>query len=180
MTPRPRTSTPATTTCPSSVTDSINIDYRGEVLTEVSARVVMDEKGKPRLEPLSGTTATWYAALGRHAGKGPLRVVLARVNERRSAAQNRLLWKVYEDILGALRELATDVGEQCPFRSAEEIHEAMKHLFIGPSVRRFHDQDYEVPPTSTTLDTGQFSRFINSIAAYWAQRKVYVELPEAS
>lgn len=142
--------------------------------------MVKDEKGKPRLEPLPGMTARWYAVLSRHAGKGPLRVVLSRVNERRSAAQNRLLWKVYTDVLGALRERATELVERCPFPDEEALHEAMKYLFIGPTVNRFDGREYEIPPTSTTLDTGQFSRFINAIAAYWAERSVYVELPEAS
>ncbi|HKP75326.1 MAG TPA: hypothetical protein VJT67_07260 [Longimicrobiaceae bacterium] len=157
----------------------INIDYRGEVLDELSGRVVVED-GRPRLEPLPGTAARWRVILDRHAGRGPLRVVLSRVNERRSAAQNRLLWKVYTDVLGALRERAADIGERCPFPDEEALHEAMKFLFIGATVNRFDGREYEIPPTSTTLDTAQFSRFVNAIAAYWAERGIYVELPEAS
>lgn len=142
--------------------------------------MVQDERGRPRLEPLPGQSARWYAVLARHVGKGSLRVVMSRVNERRSAAQNRLLWKVYADVLGALKERATEIGERCPFPDEEALHEAMKHLFIGATVERFDGLEYEIPPTSTTLDTGQFSRFVNAIAAYWAERGVYVELPEAS
>jgi hypothetical protein len=158
----------------------VNIDYRGEVLDELSGRVVVGDDGRPRLEPQPGTAARWRVVLTRHAGRGPLRVVLSRVNERRSAAQNRLLWRVYTEVLSALRERAAELGERCPFPDEEALHEAMKYLFIGATVSRFDGREYEIPPTSTTLDTGQFSRFVGAVAAYWAERGIYVELPEAS
>ncbi len=108
--------------------DGIHIDRRGEVVTELAARVVKDVKGRPVLLPEPGTVSRWFAVLGRHAGKGTLRLTLSRVSQRRSDAQNRLLWGViYAQVLDALRELALEVGESCPFRDAEDLHEALKH-----------------------------------------------------
>jgi hypothetical protein len=159
---------------------AVNIDSRGEVLTEVSARVVKDESGKPRLEPMPDTKARWYAALNRHAGKGPLRVVLSRVSERRSSIQNRLLWYVYRQVLEGLRELALEAGETSPFRDEDDVHEAMKHLFLGVTVRRFKGGEIEILPSTTTLDTFQFSRYVNNVVAWAAKHGVYVEMPEAS
>jgi hypothetical protein len=162
------------------VTGHVNIDLRGEVLTEVSAHVVADENGRPRLEPMPGTITRFLAVLSRHLGKGPLRVVISRIAQRRSMAQNRLLWKVYRDILATLREQAFDVGERCPFRNEDDVHEAMKYLFIGQTVTKYRGDEYVFEPKSSTLTTEQFSAYLAQIVGYWAKRGIYIEMPEAA
>jgi hypothetical protein len=162
------------------VPDGISIDQRGEIISELGARVVRDENGKPRFEPLPGQAARWNAVLLRHADKGPLRLAISRVSQRRSYAQNRLLWHVYGQVLAQLRETAAEVGERCPFRTDEELHDAMKHVLIGPTVMRFKGTELEIPPTSTTLTVEQFSAFISGVVGFWSKRGIYVEMPEAS
>jgi hypothetical protein len=155
----------------------INIDKRGVAVVELDARVELDEAGRPGLEPLRGTAGRWRTALARHAGKGPLRIAITRVTERRSHAQNRLLWRVYGQILDGLRELAAEVGEVCPFRDTEDVHAAMKHLFIGPTVVRFNGEELEIPATTTRLTVEQFSSYLKAIVGYWAKKAIYVEMP---
>lgn len=159
----------------------INIDRTGERVDELPARVVAGPDGKPRLEPLSGQSARWYVVLRRHEGKGLLRLAISRVSERRSLAQNRLLWGVvYPQLLDGLRELALSVGETCPFRDTEELHAAMKHRFLGRTVTRFLGEEWEHDPTTTTLSVEQFSVFIRQVTEWGATKGVYVEMPEAS
>lgn len=157
----------------------INVDKRGEVQHELAARVVLED-GRPKLEPVPGTVGRWRTLLTRHVDKGALRLTLSRVSQRRSYAQNRLLWHVYGQILQRLREVAMECSEECPFRDDEDLHEAMKHLFIGVTVRRFRGEEIEIPPTTTKLTIEQFSAFLEAIVGYWSQRGVYVEMPDAA
>ena len=158
----------------------INVDSRGEIQHELAARVVEGAEGRPLLEPLPGTAGRWRTLLTRHMGKGALRITISRVSQRRSTAQNRLLWRVYREILRELRTLALDVGEPCPFRDEEDVHQAMKHLFIGVTVQRFRGEEIEIPPTTTKLTIEQFSAYLSAIVGYWSKRTIYIEMPEAS
>ena len=162
------------------LTDGINIDLPGETVDELSARIVRDENGKPRLEPVPGTAARWYVVLDRHFEKGQLRVAISRVSERRSLAQNRLLWHVYGQILDALREKAMQVGEVCPWKTTRAVHEAMKHRFIGQTVDTVLGEDFPREPTSTVLTVEQFSAYLRRIVEMWALKGVYVEMPGES
>lgn len=162
------------------MTDSIDINRKGEVVTEMSGRVRLDEKGRPLLEPLPGQVGRWNAVLARHAGKGQVRVAISRVSERRSHAQNRLLWLIYRQIMEGLRERALDVGERCPLADEDELHEAMKHLFIGRSLVKVGAEKLELAPTTTTLTVEQFSTYTSNVIAWAARHSIYVELEAAS
>lgn len=158
----------------------IRIDVRPYVATELEGRVLRDSTGKPILEP--GPTANlrdrtrWVIALNKLLGKsdGPLtvRVVVERPKAARSQQANSYLWAVvYPVLLDGLRQIALDAGEQSPVRSVEHLHEICKATFL-PAV--------ELPgglrdrPTTTTLDTAAFARYVDAIVRYGAERGIYV------
>jgi hypothetical protein len=130
----------------------------------------LDAEGK--LHPRS--TAIVRARLARWAGKRVL-VTVEKEKKVRSDPQNRLLWGlIYEDLLAGLRELAVEAGEKCPFRTKDELHEAMKHVFIGPTVVKVPGAgEMEIPPRSRSLTTDQFSEFISQILKWAAERGIY-------
>ena len=159
----------------------VNIETRGVSVQELSARVVKDERGKPRLEPMPSTVARWNAVLGRHAEKGPLRLAVSRVSQARSLKQNALLWGcVYPQILEGLRELVLEAGERCPFPDEAALHDALKHRFLGVSVVKVAGEDFELPPTTTRLTIEQFSVYIRAVVEWASTIGIYVEMPEAA
>lgn len=158
----------------------IDVDQRSEVVSEISGCVVRDVDGKPRLLPTPGTGTHWATVLERHAGKGPLRITLARIHERRSSAQNRMLWATYRQILDELRKLALEVGERCPFRTDQELHEALKYLLLGTTVVKVAGADMEMPATTTKLSVEQFSAYFEGVLKWAAEHRIFVELQESA
>jgi hypothetical protein len=156
------------------LTDGISVDVRPDVAVEMLCRVEQAEGEEARLVPLF--RPRWRAVLSRLAG----RTVVVRIirTKKRSLAQNRLLWHVYEEVLRELRKLAADVDERCPFRDAEELHETMKYVLIGPTVRRFQGTELEIPASSRELTVEQFSAYVSGIVGFWAKRGIYIEMPE--
>jgi len=155
----------------------IDIDKKGEVVSELAARVVRDEKGKPHLVHTDGTVSRWNAVLLRHADKGPLHLAISRVSERRSYAQNRLLWHVYGQILDQLKQKALEEGWKCPWRTKDDVHEAMKLRFIGLTVERVLGEEFEREPSTTVLTVEQFSTYLRQIVEMWALKGIYIEMP---
>jgi hypothetical protein len=157
----------------------IDIDSRGAVVHDLAGVVVLEPSGKPMLKAYPGTAAQWNAVLARHAGKGQVCVTLSRIHERRSSAQNRMLWAIYTQVLAGLRELAAEVGERCPFKTTEELHGAFKYLFLGTSVVKVAGSEMELPATTTKLTVEQFSSYVEQVIKWAGERKIYIELEAA-
>jgi hypothetical protein len=145
------------------VPDAINIDSRPDVAVEMPCRVeLVDEE--PFLIP--HVKARWRAVLSRLAGK----TVTVRIirTKKRSLPQNSFLWGVvYADVLEGLRALAEEAGEPAVFATDEELHEAMKWLFLKRQAVLPGGEVVEVPGRSSRLTVEQFSEFVSRVTA-WA------------
>jgi hypothetical protein len=143
---------------------------------DLEAKVELHE-GKPRLVPESWSR--WHTALGREVGRR-VTVSITRHRMRRSAQANRYLWGVvYRELLQELRILAQDSGERCPFEDEQQLHDAMKYLFLGTEPVSIGGVEIQRPATTTTLDLEQFSAYISAIKRMAAQRwNIYISEAE--
>lgn len=156
---------------------SVAIDVRPYVSLDAEAEILRGSGGRPELRPARGikAEARWLSGLARLLGKADsVRVTLhlEREKPRRSLQANSYLWAVaYPVLLDGLRQIALDAGEECPVRSVEHLHEICKATFL-PAV--------ELPgglkdrPTTTTLDTSAFARYVDAIVRYGAERGIWV------
>lgn len=155
----------------------IRLDVRPFVAAEVVGEIVRGVNGRPDLRPAPGSKSEvrWVSALARLLGKAErvrVDVRLEREKPTRSLAANAYAWAVvYPTLYEGLRQIALDAGEECPVRSIEHLHEICKATFL-PAV--------ELPgglrdrPTTTTLDTAAFARYVDAIVRYGAERGIYV------
>lgn len=82
-----------------------------------------------------------------------------------SYRQHRLLRGIcYPQILEGLRRLAEEVGEDCPIRDEDHLHETTLHLARINS--------------TANLTRTQFDALVEWIVAYWSQRGILVELKD--
>lgn len=142
----------------------VDLDARPDVAVTMPCRVEQPEGQEAQLVPLS--KARWRAVLSRLAG----RTVLVKVirTKKRSDPQNRYLWGVvYVDVLEGLRALAEDAGEAPVFTEDEDLHAAMKWLFLKRQRVLPGGEVLEVPGSSANLTMEQFSEFVSRIMA-WA------------
>lgn len=153
------------------MTDSINIDARPYIAEEFWASVDVRD-GRPVLMPTD--PARWVATLRKM--HGVVKVTIQRPRLRRSTEANAYYWAcVLADTLSGLRQLATDAGGRCPFASAEELHEALKYMFLGvESVDVPGGGTMERPATTTILNSKQFATYIESCKEWSAARGIYV------
>jgi len=143
--------------------DAVNIDSRPDVAVEMPCRVEPVE-GASRLIPLD--KPRWRAVLRRLEGK----TVTVRVirTKKRTSPQNAYLWGVvYVDILEGLRALAEENGEEPAFTTDEDLHEAMKWLFLRVKVVLPGGEMIERPGDSRNLTMERFSEFVSDIKR-WA------------
>lgn len=156
----------------------INVDVRPDVAVEMSCRVdPVDTRATVELVPLY--PPRWKAVLSRLTG----RTVTVRISrtKKRSDPQNRYLWGcVYVDVLEGLRALAEDAGEPVVFATAEELHLAMKWLFLKRQVRLPGGEVIEAPGESKRLTMEQFSEFVSRIIAWAAGYGITVRSSEGS
>lgn len=159
----------------------LSLDSRGEVSSTLWARIAEDADGRPRLEAAPGQVGRWNAVLKRHAGKGPIRLTLSRQSSRRSSGQNRLLWGVvYPQILEGLREQALERNMDCPFANVEQLHEALKHRFLGATVVRWGAESFKLPPSTVVLSIEAFSVYVRQVVEQAAKWGCYVEMQESA
>jgi hypothetical protein len=153
--------------------DTVDIDSK-PTREDVFVAKVEVRGERPVLVPLD--PQAWLSALGRIVGQF-VTVRIERPKLRRSLAQNAYLWSVvYPDVLSGLRELAVNVGEECPFPDVDELHIAMKYMVLGLDVVRIPgtDQKLERPSTTTTLTTAQFANYIDTIVRWAGERGIPV------
>src|SRR5207245_2553358 len=109
------------------------------------------------------------------------RTVTVRISrtKARSSPQNRFLWGVvYVDVLEGLRALAEDAGESVVFATDEELHVAMKWLYLKRQVRLPGGEVIEAPGESRRLTMEQFSEFVSRIIAWAASYGIQVRATE--
>lgn len=94
------------------------------------------------------------------AGKWEIEVVRRR--EKRSGAQNRLLWAIYTAIADATGH------------TPEEIHEACKAMFLPPEVVKLGEREVLVSGSTAKRDVPEFSDYVERVQA-WAQNEMGVQ-----
>jgi hypothetical protein len=152
----------------------IDIDLRPDVGVELEARVEGDAAGEGVIVPAAAKR--WLKELKALIGED-VRVTLRRW-KKRTAKQNRYLWGVvYAVLLDGLRKLALEAGEVCPFDSDEDLHEAMKHRFLGITLVTFLGESIELPPSTAKLSTRQFSGYVEGIARWAASLSIFIPPP---
>jgi hypothetical protein len=152
----------------------IDIDLMPEVAVELPAKV--EAEGEVyRLTPWS--LPRWVSVLKRFSGKTVRLYILAE--NKRSAEANRLLWGyVYRPLLRDLRARASEAGEECPFRTLEELHDAFKYLILGTEVKSFLGQTITLPATTTKLNKAQFSAYMDRVVEIARDRwEIYIPPP---
>lgn len=87
-------------------------------------------------------------------------------SRNRTASQNNYLWSaVYPEI-----------ANYCGY-STEEVHEWCKLAFLPRSFVTINGIEREVAKSTTTLTTGEFTQYIESIRA-WAGSQLGISIPE--
>lgn len=86
------------------------------------------------------------------AGKWEIEVVRRR--EKRSGAQNRLLWAIYTAIADATGH------------TPEEIHDYCKRRFLPPRVIALGEAEIEVPASTAVQDVPAFSDYVERVQAF--------------
>lgn len=155
---------------------TINIDTKPYIVAEVGGRAYMDPaRGHAVFDPESGPR--WHSILARCVGQ-EFRVRVIRQKRRRTHDQNALLWGViYPDILDGLRELAESVGELPVFVDEDELHEAMKWVFLRKVYVLPGAGNIEKPPRSSQLSVAEFSEFVDKVKRWAAERNIWVREP---
>lgn len=86
----------------------------------------------------------------------------------RSDLQNRYYWGV------VLKYLSDETGH-----TQEELHEIMKLRFLKPVAMIFNGVAYNIAPSTTKLNTGEFSTFIEQIRDFAsAELSCYIPSPD--
>lgn len=92
---------------------------------------------------------------------GRWEIEVVRQRARRSGDQNRLLWAIYTGIADATGH------------TPEEVHEAMKALFLPPRTIALRDKQITAPGSTAVLDVAEFSDYVERVQA-WARTELGV------
>lgn len=152
----------------------IDIDIVPEFAIDLPAKVEA-EGSTYRLSPWS--LARWTSVLKRFAGR-TIRIYII-LEDRRSAEANRTLWGyIYRPFLRDLRRLAVEAGEECPFKTLEELHEACKYMILGTEVREVLGSTITIPSTTTKLTRAQFLAYMDRVVEIARDRwQIYIAPP---
>lgn len=152
--------------------DTVDIDRKPTTEDVWAARV--EPGDPPTLRPVG---VMGWRVLRRFVGQNVV-VRVERPKAVRSNAANAYLWGVvYPDVLEGLRELAQAHGERCPFVTTDDLHEACKFMFLGTRVVELPGAgQVEVPSTTTTLTTAQFSVYVDKIIRWAGERAIPVRM----
>ena len=145
------------------------------VLVDLPATVQELAEGRPVLAFTN--EGRWLAVLKRLVGK-QVRIVLMRDYRKRTSPQNRYLHGVvYVDILEGMRERARELGCEPPFRSKLDVHEWAKWKWLRTRRVFPGGEEEEMAGSTRKLTTKEFTDYVDSIAAWGAQRGIYVRRP---
>lgn len=155
-------------------TDLVDIDAKPFVVCELEAEVETSDD-RPRLVPRD--TTKWRRALDKITG--PVKVTIERLRPKRSSKANAYYWGVVlVDILIGLREIAVRVKEECPFEDADELHEALKYLYIGREVVMFQGKRVDREARTRHMDSKQYAAFVDYVRR-WAAMEYGIYTREA-
>lgn len=153
----------------------IDIDEKPYVVVEVSGRVARGDGGDPVFVPDS--PSRWLTGLNRRVGQA-VRIKLIGQKRQRTLPQNAMLWGLcYRDILDGLRQLAEDCGERPVFEDEDELHDALKWLFLRRKEHVPGAGEIERVPSSAKLTTDEFTRYVEEICRWASERGIYVRHP---
>lgn len=119
------------------------------------------------LVPTDAQKNAMAAYLAKHEGK-PVVVEISKPASVRSVQQNRYLWGV------VYQTIAEHTGH-----STEEIHMAVKNLFLPRKFIALGSREVEISKTTTELDTAEFSHYIEQVRA-WAAQELRCSIPSAN
>ena len=101
---------------------------------------------------------------------------------RRSNRANRYYWSC---VISPIHEAMIDAGvafmetnDGIKMVTAEAIHTLFKHKYLEPQAVVLFGDDVTLPPTTTTLDSTQFSDYIERIKTDPQVRQLAVHFPE--
>ncbi len=155
---------------------AVNIDTKIDVAVEMPCRVEPIE-GASRLVPLD--EPRWRAVLRRLEGK-TVTVKVIRT-KKRTSPQNAYLWGVvYVDILQGLRAIAEESGEEPVYTIDDDLHDAMKWLFLRVKEVFPGGEFIERPGKSRRLTMEQFSEFVSQVIRWAAGYGIEVRSSEDS
>jgi hypothetical protein len=162
------------------MSDAINIDAtitREEVFP---ARVEKRDE-RPVLVPRN--PSDWLTGLGKMVGFDVL-VRIERPKKHSDAQRAYYRGVVLVDVLSGLRALAREVGETCPIKDTDHLHEFFKALFlpaiVGPIVVTLPGANASIemlPDTTTILTSAQYASYIDHITRWAGERSIPVRQP---
>lgn len=97
--------------------------------------------------------------------KHPWDIRVKQYRKKRSTEQNARLWWLYT-------EMAKETGH-----TPDEIHEAMKAMFLPPRTVELGNETVQVPPSSADLQTLEFAEFMQQVETF-AVSELGCVLPE--
>lgn len=83
-----------------------------------------------------------------------LEVAIGKRRRQRSLPQNSWYWGV------VLPVIAHETGH-----SAEELHEIFKRMFLTRKIIKYRNKDFQLPGTTTDLNTMEFSEYVERVRA---------------
>jgi hypothetical protein len=163
------------------MSDRINIDLK-DTKDEVFWASVTERSGRPVLVPHN--QAAWLISLGKMVNE----MVAVRIERKKRghSDEQRGYYRgvVLVDVLAGLRALAVEVGEECPIKNTDHLHEFFKALFLpqilGPVVVELPGANASVemwPTTTTVLTTAEYTTYLDLINKFAADRKIPVRAP---
>lgn len=84
----------------------------------------------------------------------PWRILVSPYRSKRSPEANAYLWAIYA-------QMVEGTGH-----TAEELHSAMKKKFLPPKFITVGDEQVAIIPDSHTLDTKEFSEFVERVTEF--------------
>jgi hypothetical protein len=117
--------------------------------------IVTPSANHPLLRPEDSQSIARF--LHDNAGK-PVRIELKRHYGGRSGEQNAWYWG------GILRTIAEETGHD-----ENELHEYFKHKFLPKKTIHLGSEVFEVPFSTTDLNTAEFTAYIERIRMFAAQ-----------
>lgn len=109
----------------------------------------------------------------RESKKYRVNIVLWR--EKRSLSQNNMYWKWLTEI-NQQKPLECDSGE---FKGSELWHEVFKKFYC-PSKQITDGDNYLVIKTTTLLDVGEMTHYLNKIESWCMDKGIKLTIPEDS
>ena len=124
--------------------------------------------------------AQWLASLSGDAF--PISLEWKPYKESRSLSQNALMWMWNTEVV---TQLKAKWPRQYEGWTPETIHDLQKHTFLGYEDKVMIDivtkerTTKSVLKSTTNLDTGEMTFFMDLVYQYWAEKGIFLSIPES-